>query len=83
MQTPTGPAMALELDAELRQRNADYASRRDKGAIADPVVRLVMPGIFEQWMRAVGCWGGECRMTRCRSDRLIADELARLARFYT
>jgi len=41
-----------------------------------PVVRLVMPGVFEHWMRHQGKWGGQNKMPRCRSDREVADQLA-------
>jgi hypothetical protein len=73
--TPTGPFMAAELDVELRKLNSDYASRRETGTLEDPFVRLVMPGVFEHWMRYSGKWGGQHKMPRCRSDRVIADEL--------
>jgi hypothetical protein len=73
--TPTGPFMAAELDVELRKLNSDYASRREAGTLEDPFVRLVMPGVFEHWMRYSGKWGGQHKMPRCRSDRVIADEL--------
>lgn len=79
--TPTGPVIATELDAELKRLNADYAARRAVGDIDDPHVKLVMPGIFEHWLRAREKWGGENKVTRCRSDRQIADELAQIARF--
>ncbi len=80
-ETPTGPVIAAELDADLQRTNADYAARRKTGAIDAPVVRLVMPGIFERWMRQVGKWGGQHKTPRSRNDRLIADELAALVRF--
>ena len=41
-----------------------------------------MPGVFEQWMKKNGRWGGQHKMPRCRSDRQVADQLAELARFY-
>jgi hypothetical protein len=66
----------------LRRVNADYSARRKSGIIEPPVVRLVMPGVFEQWMRRRARWGGQHKMPRCRSDREIADELAQLARFH-
>ncbi|MEO6873996.1 MAG: GH3 auxin-responsive promoter family protein [Opitutaceae bacterium] len=81
VQNPTGPALAPQLDAELRARNADYATKRRGVGLEPPVVRLVMPGVFEHWMRHHGKWGGESKMPRCRSDRLIADELMQIARF--
>jgi hypothetical protein len=46
-----------------------------EGGLDPPFVRLVMPGVFEHWMRYHGKWGGQNKMPRCRSDRLIADEL--------
>jgi hypothetical protein len=79
METPTGPAIAQELDRELRRLSPRYEARRLAGALEAPVARLVMPGVFEQWMRAAGKWGGQSKMPRCRSDRLVADELCVLA----
>jgi hypothetical protein len=79
--TPTGPIMAPELDADLRHLNADYAAKRSGGGLDPPFVRLVMPGVFEQWMSHHGKWGGLNKMPRCRSDRLIADELGGALQF--
>ncbi len=78
---PTGPMLATELDAELQRLNDDYEAKRKGGGLEEPVVRLVMPGVFEHWMREKGKWGGQNKMPRCRSDREIADELAQVARF--
>ena len=79
--TPTGPVLAAQLDAELMARNDDYAGKRQGGGMVPPVVKLVMPGFFEYWMRARGRWGGQNKMPRCRSDREIADQLTRVACF--
>ena len=80
-QTPIGTAMAAELDAQLMARNDDYEAKRKGGGLDLPVVRLVMPGVFEHWMRHQGKWGGQNKMPRCRSDRAVADGLAQVARF--
>jgi hypothetical protein len=80
--TPTGPTLAVELDTELQRLNAEYSARRKSGVLEPPIVRLVMPGIFEQWLRQRARWGGQHKVPRCRSDREIADELAKLARFH-
>lgn len=80
-ETPTGPILAAELDAELIRLNDDYEAKRKGGGLEPPVCRLVMPGVFEQWMRDNGKWGGQNKMPRCRSDRDIADGLAKIARF--
>jgi len=81
VETPTGPILAPELDAELMRLNDDYEAKRKGGGLEPPVVRLVMPGVFEQWMRKRGKWGGQNKMPRCRSDRELADELAQATRF--
>ncbi len=80
-ETPTGPLLAPELDAELIRLNDDYEAKRKGGGLEPPVVRLVMPGTFEQWMRQSGKWGGQNKMPRCRSDRQVADALAAMTRF--
>lgn len=79
--TPTGPQMAAELEVELQRVNETYAAKRKAGSIDAPVVRLVMPGVFEHWLRFHGRWGGQHKVPRCRSDRLVADELAQITNF--
>jgi hypothetical protein len=81
IETPTGPLLAPELDAELMRLNDDYEAKRKGGGLEPPVVRLVMPGVFEEWMRKRGKWGGQNKTPRCRSDRELADELAQATRF--
>jgi hypothetical protein len=71
-------ALASGLDAELIRLNDDYEAKRKGRGLEPPVVRLVRPGVFEQWMRSQGKWGGQNKMPRCRSDRVIADALAAL-----
>lgn len=81
--TPTGPLLAAELDAELGRRNRDYTARRANGGLEPPVVRLVMPGVFTQWSELHPTFGGPGKLARCRNDRLMADQLAGIARFHT
>lgn len=79
--TPMGPPIAAELDVELQHANPDYRTRRRKNVLELPVVRLVMPGVFEHWLRHQDRWGGQHKLARCRSDRLHADPLAQLTNF--
>jgi hypothetical protein len=79
--TPTGPIMAGVLDMELMRNNPLYNSRRTTGSMDAPYVRLVMPGVFRQWMTHHGKWGGENKMPRCQGDRAIADELGGALQF--
>ncbi|AKC83638.1 hypothetical protein IMCC26134_14190 [Verrucomicrobia bacterium IMCC26134] len=80
--TPMGSVIAAELDVELQRLNDDYEAKRKGEGLMLPIVRLVMPGVFEQWQRAQGRWGGQNKMPRCRGDRQIADELAKITRFH-
>jgi hypothetical protein len=79
--TPTGPQMATELDAELQRTNPTYRAKRAAGTVESPTGRLVMPGVFEHWLRFHQKWGGQHKMPRCRSDRIVADELAHVTNF--
>ncbi len=79
--TPTGPQMATELDSDLMRTNEAYATRRRSGQLEAPVVRLVMPGVFEHWLRFRSQWGGQHKVPRCRSDREVADQLAQITNF--
>ena len=78
-ETPTGPLLAPALDTELTARNETYAAKRAGGSLEAPHVRLVMPGVFEHWMRHHGKWDGRNKMPRCRGDRAVAGELASVA----
>ncbi len=82
MKTPTANALGPELDSELARRNSDYAARRAGHRLDFPSVRLVMPGVFAQWARAHRKGSGAGKTPRCRSDRLIADQLGAIARFH-
>jgi hypothetical protein len=72
---PDSEAMAVRLDRELQRLNEDYEAKRQGGGLALPLVYFVAAGTFERWMRRKGKWGGQSKMPRCRSDRVIADEL--------
>jgi hypothetical protein len=82
IETPTANVISPELDAELTRRNESYAAKRRGRGLEPPAIRLVMPGVFEQWMKKNARWGGQHKMPRCRPDRVVADQLAELSRFY-
>ncbi len=82
VRTPMANVLGPELDAELCHRNGHYARCREQGALALPLVRLVMPGLFERWALEQGKVASASKLPRCRPDRLIADQLAALAPFY-
>lgn len=82
VKTPTGPFLAAELDNALSARNPDYAARRKTGGLDAPTVRLVMPGVFDQWARTHQAGSSSSRLAICRPDRLIADQLGAITRFH-
>lgn len=82
LKTPTANVLGPEFDAELAMRNRDYAARRNDRSIHSPQVRLVMPGIFDRWAADHRKAASASKMPRCRSDRVIADQLAALAGFH-
>ena len=82
VKTPMANVLAPELDAQLFHRNADYAARREQGLLGAPLVRLVMPGVFARWAQEQRKTASASKLPRCRSDRLIADQLVALAPFH-
>jgi hypothetical protein len=82
MKTPTANVIAPGLDAELSRRNRDYAAKRANHTLDLPVIRLVVPGLFEQWTQSQSKISSISKMPSCRSDRLIADQLAQFTRFH-
>lgn len=81
VKTPTGPLLAVELDEALARRNPVYNQLRQTLRIEPPIVRLVMPGVFEQWAQKYRTQSGG-GLPCCRPDRLIADQLSDLTRFH-
>jgi hypothetical protein len=79
--TPTGPQLAGDIDVALHAASESYTARRKSGTLEAPVVRLVMPGVFEHWLRFQQHWGGQYKVPRCGRDRSIADQLAQITNF--
>jgi hypothetical protein len=74
--TPHPAVFAAELDRELAKRNDDYAAKRSGHGLVEPKVHFVRSGLFEDWLKRAGKWGGQNKTPRCCSDRRIADQLA-------
>ncbi len=82
IKTPTANVLGPELDVELARRNSDYAAKRANRSLDFPSIRLVMPGVFEQWAQSQTKTASSSKMPSCRSDRLIADQLDKLTHFH-
>lgn len=82
MKTPTANVLAPELDAELSRRNPDYAAKRAGQLLELPEVRLLIPGVFDQWAQGQSKIASARKIPSCRSDRFVADQLTQFTRFH-
>ncbi len=67
---PNGAAdkLAAALDARLAAGNDDYATHRQAGQLAPPLVTLLPAGSFTAWMRRTGRLGGQHKVPRVIAD---------------
>lgn len=66
------------VDEELCRLNDDYRCHRSEGVgIAAPLVRVVPPGSFADWMRSRGKAGGQHKVPRAIADPDLWSDLAR------
>jgi hypothetical protein len=62
------------LDEELKRLNSDYEAKRYNNMILRrPVVKIVPPGTFYEWMRSRGRLGGQNKVPRLSNDRKYVD----------
>ena len=64
------------LDEKLREINSDYDAKRYKDiALNEPIVHVVPPGTFYQWMKSRGKLGGQHKVPRLANNREYIDQL--------
>ena len=72
-------AFAAQLDAELRQLNADYDAKRYHDLALLPLQLHVAPsGTFYRWMQQRGKLGGQHKVPRLANERKWVEELLQL-----
>lgn len=81
-ETPTGPVLCLVLDKILCDKSPTYAQRRKAGTLAAPLVRLLIPGIFDRWADLQTSDAEYIDLPVSLPNRNVADVLAKLTRFY-
>lgn len=76
---PSGAAdkLAAALDARLAAGNDDYATHREGGQLAPPLVTLLPAGSFTAWMRRTGRLGGQHKVPRVIADATRFGEASR------
>lgn len=67
---------ALLLDEQLREINSDYDAKRYSNMVLDPpIVRVVMEGTFDQWLKSKGKLGGQNKVPRLSNNRETMEQI--------
>lgn len=66
----------FELDTALKNLNSDYEAKRYKDiALRRPLVKMMKPGTFTEWLKSKGKLGGQHKVPRLNNDRKYIDEI--------
>lgn len=72
------------LDTELKALNSDYEAKRYHNMIlGEPVVRIMPPGSFYNWLKSKGRLGGQHKVPRLSNDRKYIEEILSMTRIST
>lgn len=72
------------LDETLRELNSDYDAKRYNDLILDtPIIRLVAPEVFEDWLKSMGKLGGQNKIPRLSNNREIVEQILQLHQLKT
>jgi hypothetical protein len=67
------------LDNALKAVNSDYEAKRYRDLmLQEPVVRVMPPGTFYQWLRSKGKLGGQNKVPRLSNDRKHVEEILQM-----
>jgi hypothetical protein len=76
----TGEFMT-ELDNALKALNSDYEAKRFHDMVLrPPVLRIMPPGTFYQWLKARGKLGGQNKVPRLANNREYIEEILELVK---
>jgi GH3 auxin-responsive promoter len=71
-----------ELDKALKNANSDYEAKRHKDiALGKPIIHSLQKGIFDEWLKSKGKFGGQHKVPRLSNERILLEELKQLAKF--
>ena len=69
------------LDTHLQELNSDYAAKRFKDlALENLKVHTLQPGVFNNWFRSRGKYGGQNKVPRLSNDRKLFEEIMRFSK---
>lgn len=68
------------LDEKLREINSDYDAKRYHDIILEkPILKVVKSGTFDSWLKENGKLGGQNKIPRLSTDRIILEQILRTA----
>lgn len=71
------------LDNALKSINSDYEAKRYKNmALAPPIIKILQPGTFFNWMKQRGKLGGQHKVPRLYNNRKYIDEILTFAKSF-
>ena len=66
------------LDGTLKTINSDYEAKRHKDiALRSPLVHVMAPGTFTEWLKSKGKLGGQHKVPRLSNERNVLEEILR------
>lgn len=67
------------LDNALKSLNSDYEAKRHKDiALRPPILHILRPGTFTEWLRIKGKLGGQHKIPRLSNERTFLEEVLQL-----
>jgi GH3 auxin-responsive promoter len=65
-----------ELDRALKNANSDYEAKRYKDiALGKPIIHSLQKGIFDEWLKSKGKFGGQHKVPRLSNERVLLEEI--------
>jgi hypothetical protein len=69
-------AFTTAFDAALKSVNSDYEAKRYRGLmLQEPIIRVMPPNTFYNWLKSKGKLGGQNKVPRLSNDRKYIDEI--------
>jgi hypothetical protein len=69
-------AFTAAFDTALKSVNSDYEAKRYRGLmLQEPIIRVMPPNTFYNWLKSKGKLGGQNKVPRLSNDRKYIDEI--------
>src|SRR5487761_2120636 len=66
----------FELDKALKSVNSDYEAKRYRNiALRMPLVHILQPGTFREWLKRKGKLGGQHKVPRLSNERILIEQI--------